>query len=157
MKLYRLTATQDLPIDGETAWAFFSDPRNLLAITPPELNLVPVGELPEAMYPGQIIEYRVRVAPLVKLTWVTEISHVDPGRSFVDEQRFGPYRFWHHRHGFAPIDGGTRCEDLIHYGVPGGPLAPVIHALGVRRQLERIFAYRRARLDERFGAMPNTA
>ena len=156
MKVYRLQAEQVLPIDLNTAWAFFSDPRNLLAITPPELNLIPVNELPDSMYAGQIIEYKVRIAPMVHFTWLTEITHVEDRASFVDEQRFGPYRLWHHRHTFEAVEGGTRCGDLVHYVVPGGPLAPLIHAMAIGRKLQRIFSYREQRLAERFGVMSAT-
>ena len=152
MKIYRRSAQQVLPIALEAAWDFFSDPRNLRTITPPELGLTPVEEPEERMYPGQLIEYRVRIAPLVRPTWLTEITHVDAPHGFVDQQRFGPYRLWHHRHRFEAVDGGTRCSDLVHYAVPGGPLAPLIHALAVGRQLDRIFAYRHQRLAERFPA-----
>ncbi|MDA3961248.1 MAG: SRPBCC family protein [Planctomycetota bacterium] len=149
MRVHRLQRSEVLPIDLATAWAFFSDPRNLFTITPPDLNLVPVHEVPSTTHAGQIIVYTVRLAPLIRKTWVTEITHCEPPNVFVDEQRFGPYRFWHHRHGFTEVADGVRCDDEVHYAVPGGPLAGLIHKLMVRPQLERIFAYRSTALAER--------
>ena len=104
------------------------------------------------MYEGQIVTYRIRIAPFVRVTWVTEIKCVEEGRSFVDEQRFGPYKFWHHRHEFEAVDGGVRMRDVVRYALPFGPLGSIAHALFVRRRLEWIFAYRKRVLAARFGA-----
>lgn len=155
--MHRLLASQVLPIDGATAWDFFADPRNLLAITPPELALVPIADPGDTTVAGQIIVYRVRIAPLLRCTWVTEITHCTPPQAFVDEQRFGPYRLWHHRHTFTAVSDGVRCDDQVHYVVPGGPLAPAIHRWAVRPQLQRIFAYRARALADRFGSVPGRA
>ena len=95
------------------------------------------------MYEGQIITYRIRVAPAVKVTWVTEIKCVDEGRSFVDEQRFGPYKFWHHRHSFEAVDGGVLMRDKVHYALPFGIFGAIAHGIFVRRKVERIFRSRR--------------
>ncbi len=154
--LFRLEATQRLPVGLEEAWAFFSNPRNLREITPPELHLVVENELPAAMHVGMIVCYRVRPLLGVPLHWVTEITHVEEGRMFVDEQRFGPYRFWHHQHHFRAVEGGVETRDLVHYMLPLGPLSFLADALVVRRQLDRIFSYREEALAQRFGALEQT-
>ena len=152
MVLHHFTQEQFLPVSREEAWSFFSSPRNLNAITPPELGFRIVHQPGEAMYDGQIIEYRVKIAPLVWIPWVTEIKAVVEGRSFIDEQRSGPYRFWHHRHTFEDAPGGgVLMRDLIHYAVGMGPFGEIAHALFVRRKLDDIFAFRRRILAERFG------
>ena len=87
----------------------------------------------------------------LKVRWVTEVTHADAPHFFVDEQRFGPYRFWHHQHHLRPVEGGVEVEDLVHYALPFGPLGRLVHGLWVRRQLDAIFAFRRAVLEERFG------
>lgn len=152
MRIYRLTQEQVLPVSLPEAWAFFSSPQNLDAITPRDLGFRIVSCDSGPMCESQIIEYRIRVAPGLWLPWVTEIKSVDPGHSFVDEQRFGPYRFWHHRHQFDAVPGGVLMRDLVHYALPFDPLARLVHALFVRPKLERIFQFRREELVRRFGA-----
>ena len=152
MKVYRLHPTQDLPIDLETAWSFFSDPRNLSEITPPELRLTVLTEqLPERMHEGMIIRYTLHPWLRVRIGWVTEITHVDEPHTFVDEQRFGPYRFWHHLHRFSPTESGVEVEDTVHYATPMGILGRPFHGLLVKRSLDRIFDYRKKVLADRFG------
>jgi ligand-binding SRPBCC domain-containing protein len=87
---------------------------------------------------------------MLRVRWVTEIKCVEEGRSFIDEQRFGPYKFWHHRHLFAPAPGGVLMTDVVHYGLPFGPLGTIAHALFVRRKLEWIFGFRKQILARRF-------
>lgn len=151
MKVHVLERRQFLPIGIGEAWRFFSSPRNLDAITPPDLGFR-IVRCPEGpMYEGEIITYRVKIAPAVWVTWVTEIKGVEEGRCFIDEQRAGPYRFWHHRHLFEEKDGGTLMTDLVHYALPLGPLGALAHGLFVKRKLEGIFRYRQEVLERRFG------
>jgi ligand-binding SRPBCC domain-containing protein len=103
------------------------------------------------MYAGLVVTYRIRIPPGVPSTWVTEITHVREPHFFVDEQRFGPYRFWHHQHHFQEKDSGVEIQDIVHYGLPLGVLGRLPHFFVVRRQLRSIFAFRRAALDKRFG------
>lgn len=103
------------------------------------------------MHEGQIIEYRVKMAPGLWIPWVSEIKAVEEGRGFIDEQRFGPYKFWHHRHTFEEVDGGVKAADLIHYAVPFGRFGAIMHPIFVRPKLERIFEFRRMVLEQRFG------
>lgn len=153
MKLYTLHRKQNLPISRDQAWEFFSNPRNLSLITPPELNLKPVSELPERMYPGMIVVYRVKPFAGIGVNWVTEITHVHEPNFFVDEQRFGPYRFWHHQHHFRAIKNGVETEDLVHYALPFGVFGRIARALVVRKQLDRIFEFRREAMRKMFGEM----
>jgi ligand-binding SRPBCC domain-containing protein len=152
MKLHVLEREQRLPIPVARAWEFASDPRNLARITPPAMGFEVTSKLPERMYAGMIITYRVRPLLGVPVTWVTEITHVDEGRLFVDEQRFGPYRFWHHQHLFREVPGGVEMRDIIHYALPPG--AGPARALLVAPRLESIFDHRREVLAEMFGTLP---
>ena len=155
MKMYRMEYTQDLPLSPDRAWAFFQQPGNLEAITPRWLRFAITSPPEEAIHPGQIISYRISLLPGLRQTWVTEITHVVPKALFVDEQRFGPYRFWHHQHHFTPIPGGTRVIDRVHYGLPLGPLGRLAHFLFVHRLLKAIFAHRRQTLEQKFArALP---
>ena len=151
MKIHTLRQEQILPITLDEAWDFFSSPANLDEITPGDLGFEITSPPGGKMFEGQIITYRVKIAPAIWVPWVTEIKCVDEGRSFVDEQRFGPYKFWHHRHQFEPVDGGVLMTDLVHYGLSFGPLGALAHCLFVRRKLEWVFAFRKQVLELRFG------
>jgi ligand-binding SRPBCC domain-containing protein len=151
VRLHRLEARQVIPVPREEAWAFFSDPANLAVMTPPDLGLVPTCDVPPRMHPGLIVTYAVAGLPGLKFNWVTEITHVDEGSIFVDEQRSGPYRFWHHQHHFADAPGGTEVRDLVHYALPFGLLGDTFGYPIVRKRLHGIFAFRRKVLAERFG------
>lgn len=148
--LHTLHQTQFIPAEPTRVWAYFSSPANLNALTPPEMDFEILGT-PDPMYQGQLIAYRIRVAPGVRLGWLTEIRHVRAGRYFVDEQRRGPYRLWYHEHHFEPRDGGVQMTDHVTYALPFGPLGDLVHALWVRRQLQSIFAYRRTAVERIFG------
>lgn len=149
--IHVLEQEQFLPISMEEAWAFFSSPRNLDEITPPELGFKIESLRSETMHEGQIITYKVKIMPGLWIPWVTEIKAVDEGKSFVDEQRFGPYKFWHHRHWFEEVEGGVLMKDLAHYAMPFWPFGEIGHGLFVRPKLEKIFGFRRGILEERFG------
>jgi ligand-binding SRPBCC domain-containing protein len=155
MKLYTLSRIQRLPISMEQAWEFISNPKNLSTITPPEMNFVTLSGDDRTMFPGQVIHYTVSPLLGIKMQWVTEITHVQPGSYFVDEQRFGPYSFWHHKHFIKPIDGGVEMEDIIHYVLPFGILGTLLHPILVKNNLERIFEYRQKKLIELFGSFNN--
>lgn len=149
--IHVLEQRQHLPISLEEAWSFFSTPRNLDEITPAELGFRIVYQPGDRMYEGQVIEYRVMIAPGIWVPWVTEIKTVRERESFVDEQRFGPYKFWHHLHTFEERDGGVLMVDLVHYALPLWPFGEIGHKVFVRPKLERIFGYRKEILEERFG------
>lgn len=153
MKLYQLHAKQALPITKEEAWDFLSDPKNLKVITPEHMGFKILTGADRAMFQGQIIQYIVKPFPGVSTKWVTEISHVKEGDYFVDEQRFGPYALWHHKHFLHEIDGGVEMEDLIDYKIPFGYLGQLVQPLLVKKQLNQIFQYREAKLEELFGKL----
>jgi ligand-binding SRPBCC domain-containing protein len=153
MTLHTLSQEQRLPITLAQAWEFFSTPRNLDEITPPDVGFEIVSLPGDKMYEGQIITYRVKIFPAIWVKWVTEIKSVDEGHAFVDEQRFGPYKFWHHRHTFEEIPGGVLMKDLVHYGLGFGPFGAIAHMVFVKRQLQFIFRSRKEILTERFGKM----
>jgi ligand-binding SRPBCC domain-containing protein len=103
------------------------------------------------MYPGQIITYTVKPVLGIPLPWMTEITHVADKEYFVDEQRFGPYALWHHKHFFRKIEGGVECIDKVDYKLPLGFLGSIAHSLFVKKQLKGIFNYRHKKLEELFG------
>ncbi len=150
MKLYRLHTVQDLRISIGEAWDFFSDPRNLAKITPKHLSFNILSELPEKMYAGMIIEYTIKPIAGIPVHWITEITQVREKEFFIDEQRAGPYKFWHHQHRFEAIDSGTRMHDTVHYAIPFGIFGKIANSLFVRRQVKMIFDYRYSFLENKF-------
>ncbi|BCY28996.1 SRPBCC family protein [Flavobacterium okayamense] len=151
MKIYTLHKKQNIPISIEEAWKFLSDPKNLKKITPEYMGFDIVSGADKEMYPGQIIEYIVKPVLGIPNKWVTEITHVVENKFFVDEQRFGPYALWHHKHFLKEIPGGVEMEDLIHYKVPFGVIGQLVNPILVRPKLEEIFEFRKKKLVELFG------
>lgn len=152
--VYRLSVSQELPISLDQAWAFFSDPKNLEKITPKNLKFDIVNPQDKPMYQGQIIEYKVTPMLNIKTTWISEITHVVPKEFFVDEQRFGPYKFWHHKHFFKAVKNGVLVEDIVDYVLPFGFIGRLFHGILVKPKLRKIFDYRKEVLKETFGEFP---
>ena len=150
MKVYKLHRALQLPISLEQSWAFFSDPQNLQRITPPDLGFDIRTDVSNGMPPGMLISYALRLPTGNRVTWVSEIKHVDPPYGFVDEQRLGPYRFWSHEHRVAAHGQGVEATDTVHYALPFGPLGRLAHELFVGNQLRKIFDYRARALLEHF-------
>jgi ligand-binding SRPBCC domain-containing protein len=148
--MYTLYREQVLNTTLEKAWDFIKTPSNLNEITPDDLKFEIVTELPDEMYNGLLIEYRVNLPLLGKRPWVSEIKHIRPLASFVDEQRVGPYKMWYHYHGLEEVDGGVKMIDKIGYDIPFGPFGKIAHALFVKKQLQQIFEYRRQKLESVF-------
>ena len=151
MQVYRLHQTQILPVSLETAWEFLCRPEHLQDLTPPGIGLTVTSDLPERVYPGLIITYQLRFYSMFYFNWTTEITQVEALSYFIDEQRSGPYRFWHHEHRLWPVDDGVEMVDLVYYALPFGLLGRMVHAALVENQLKLIFDYRRDVLAERFG------
>jgi len=154
--MYQLRASQSLSLSQQKAWQFLSDPSNLKVITPESMgfNILSGGSIP--MFQGQIIQYYVSPFPGIKVRWVTEITHVKEGEYFVDEQRFGPYALWHHKHFIQPVEGGVVMEDIIDYKLPLGFLGRIFHSPVVKKQLQKIFEFRAQKLDTLFGEIPGS-
>ncbi len=151
MRLQILERTQFLPIPLAQAWDYFSSPVNLPEITPAYMRFKILNVSGEGkMYPGQIISYTVRPVAGIPLYWVTEITQVRDQAFFIDEQRFGPYAFWHHSHFFKAVEGGVEMKDLVHYKIPFGIFGRIAHGLFVRKQLEGVFDYRKEVLERKF-------
>lgn len=140
-----------LNTDPDTLWNFLSTPVNLNELTPPDLHFRILSEVPDNMYNGLTILYEIQIPLFGKHRWLTEIKHIETGAFFVDEQRIGPYKLWYHQHRIEAIAQKTRMIDRVSYQLPFGVIGQLIHKLWVKDMLETIFAYRAARLAERFG------
>jgi ligand-binding SRPBCC domain-containing protein len=143
----RIASEQFLPISLEKAWDFFSSPKNLNEITPPEMTFKILNELPEKMYEGMMISYKISPMLNIPLDWVTEITHIKENQFFVDEQRIGPYAIWHHEHHFKAVEGGVLMTDILHYHVGLGPLGWIASKLFVDAKVQGIFDYRFKKLE----------
>ena len=149
--IYTLEAKSLLNISVERAWDYFSSPKNLQEITPPEMGFQITNKVADKAYSGQIITYNVGVLPGIRTNWVTEITHVEEGKIFVDEQRFGPYSMWHHEHIFEEHPKGVLMTDKVSFKIPLGFLGHIAYWLFVKKQLLGIFDYRETQLSKIFG------
>ena len=154
MKIYTLHSKQKLPVSVNTAWEFLSNPKNLKTITPDYMGFNILSGADRPMFEGQLIQYIVSPVAGFKTKWVTEITHVRYKEYFVDEQRFGPYSLWHHKHFLKEIEGGVEMEDIVDYKLPFGIIGQIVHPIIVRPKLKEIFSYRRQKLIELFGEFP---
>lgn len=150
MKIYEFKTEQLLKANIEIIWNFFSNPKNLNDITPSSLQFQITSEASLKMYEGQIISYKIKLLPLIKQTWITEIKSVKEKKCFVDEQRFGPYKFWHHKHIFEETNNGVLMTDLVHYIMPFGFLGIIARNLFVKNMLNSIFSFRHKYLEKKF-------
>lgn len=140
--MYQLKSSQIIECSLEEAWSFFSSPENLSRITPSSMDFKIKTDVEGDMYEGMIIKYTVRPILNIPMTWVTEISHIKENSFFVDEQRIGPYKMWHHEHHFYPHEKGVRMVDIVSYSLPFGFIGKIAHWMFVRKKLKGIFKFR---------------
>lgn len=151
MSHYQLIKKQHLKTDLNTIWDFVSSPRNLKEITPDYMLFqITSKELKEKMYPGMIISYKVSPVLNLKINWVTEITQVKEKQFFIDEQRLGPYKMWHHQHFFEEDANGVLMTDIVTYIPPFGVLGDIANQLFIKKQLEDIFNYRFNVLEKKY-------
>ena len=150
MKVYKKETVQHVNATLEECWAFFSSPSNLQKITPETMGFQITDFDKQSMYAGQIIQYNVSPLLGIKISWTTEITQVKDKVYFIDEQRFGPYSFWHHKHFFEAIPTGVKMTDVVHYALPLGFLGRIMNALIVKNKLKEIFDYRCVKVDQLF-------
>ncbi len=151
-KIHSLERVQLFKLSLDEAWDFFSSPKNLQHITPAYMKFKVINNMfKDTMYAGQIIEYTVRPLLGIPLHWMTEITHVKDSEYFIDEQRFGPYSFWHHQHHFKETDKGVEMTDLLHYKVPLYFVGRLANRFLVHNQVKKIFDYRFRKVEEMFG------
>ena len=147
----RLAYEQTIPAPLNQVWNYFSTPMNLNSLTPPDMEFQIIEGGQKSMYQGQLIEYRIQFLPQLKSRWLTEITHIKEQTYFIDEQRMGPYQFWHHQHHFEQIKSGTRMTDLVTYKLPFGLIGDLVHKIWIGPRLKVIFDYRARQVDMIFG------
>lgn len=151
--LHTLQTKQFIKSDLKSIWDFISSPKNLSKITPDYMGFDIISDsVAEPMFPGQVIEYYVKPIAGIKMHWVTEITHVEQLHYFVDEQRFGPYAFWHHKHFLKEVAGGVEMIDIVHYKLPFGIFGKLANILFVKKQLKSIFDFRFKKMEQLFNS-----
>lgn len=150
MKVYKKESVQHINASLEECWSFFSNPKNLQIITPKSMGFEVTDYNDKLMYAGQIIQYKITPLLGIKLNWMTEITVVKENSYFINEQRFGPYTLWHHKHFFEATANGTQMTDIVHYALPLGFIGRIMNALVVRNELKTIFEYRHKKVEEIF-------
>jgi ligand-binding SRPBCC domain-containing protein len=141
--------SQFLPVSMDRAWAFFSRPENLKLITPPDLRLTLTSSLTD-MYEGMWIQYTVSPMLQIPLHWTTEITHIKNHHYFIDEQRTGPYKIWHHEHHFKQVSEGVEMIDILHYDIGMGIIGKLADKWMISDRIDHIFEYRSTVLKSMF-------
>jgi ligand-binding SRPBCC domain-containing protein len=149
MPFYQFEQTQQIKAPLADVWSFISTPANLKLITPPYMGFDILSKnVAEKMYEGMLISYRVSPLLNIKTNWVTEITHIKEGHFFIDEQRQGPYKMWHHQHFIEPTPNGVLMRDIVSYIPPFGILGVLANKLIIKNKLEQIFEYRKIALEK---------
>jgi ligand-binding SRPBCC domain-containing protein len=147
--VHQYKTEQWLPVNINQAWNFFATPKNLADITPPRLGFDILTKLnDDEIYPGMIIDYKVRPLFGIPFHWKTEIKNVLKLKYFTDVQLKGPYKVWEHMHSFEPENGGVIISDIVNYELPLGVFGILTEKLLVRNEIEKIFCYRKKKLDK---------
>lgn len=142
MGVYSLRRTQHVKGELENVWRFFSNPANLVKITPPDMNFTVTSPPEDRIYPGQVITYKVSPVLNIPMTWMTEITQVVEQKMFIDEQKYGPYRIWHHQHFFEQDGDGVLMTDIVHYKPPMMIFGDIANTIFIKKKLNSIFDYR---------------
>ena len=152
MAFYQLQKTQKVNCSLDEIWEFISSPKNLKEITPDHMGFdITSNDTPAEMYPGMIITYKVSPLLGIKMNWMTEITQVSKKQFFIDEQRVGPYKLWHHQHFVEEIEGGVLMRDIVTYQPPMAFLGAIMNSLVIRKKLEEIFDYRFKAVEKKYG------
>jgi ligand-binding SRPBCC domain-containing protein len=154
MAFFQIKTEQRIPASLEQVWDFICSPQNLKKITPPHMGFdIITKEVPDIMYPGMVVAYKVSPMFGIKMTWVTEITQVEEGKYFVDEQRVGPYKIWHHEHFIREENGEVVMSDIVTYVPPFGFLGVIANTLFIQKQLKTIFDFRFKAVEKEFGVI----
>jgi len=143
VRVHLLERSQRVSATLEETFALYGTADNLERITPDWLRFRILDPRPDVLSAGARLEYSL-VLHRFPIRWTTEIAEWDPPHRFVDFQVRGPYTVWEHTHTFEPSGSGTLMRDRVRYALPLGPLGELAHAALVRRDLDRIFAFRHA-------------
>jgi ligand-binding SRPBCC domain-containing protein len=148
--MFEYKSKQFIKASISEVWDFISSPKNLQSITPSYMQLRVVSDLPEKMYEGMVIAYKVRPMLRIQVTWVSKITEVVENKFFVDEQLTGPYKIWRHEHRIEEVDNGIMMTDLVTYVPPLGAIGKIANKLFIRNKIQDIFSYREYAINNKF-------
>ncbi|MCQ8180190.1 SRPBCC family protein [Methylomonas sp. SURF-1] len=151
MKVYYLYRKQALALSAGQAWEFFSSPHHLNRITPDFFHIDITSPVPDAIYGGLLIRYRMKAVGGWPMVWLSEISHCDKPRRFVYQQRVGPFAFWSHEVAISESANGVEVEDIVFYAMPFGWFGRLMHRWLIGKKLRQIFDTRRDYLERHWG------
>ena len=140
--MHQLKQEQFLPVTLDEAWHFFATPKNLNEVTPENMVFEIISEIPDIMYEGLLLHYRMKPMLNFHVNWGTEITHIKEKDYFVDEQRSGPYKIWHHEHHFKAVTGGVLMTDILHYDIGKSAFGWLAGILFVHKKVTNIFKFR---------------
>jgi len=152
MKIYQLYRQQALNVTSEEAWKFLSLPTHLNAVTPDFFNVEIISQVPEAIYAGLMISYRMKAVFGIPMAWLSEVSHCQVPQRFIYEQRIGPFKFLSHEVRLTETEGGVVLEDILFYAMPLGWIGRLVHAFLIGDKLAQIFDTRRDYLQRKWRA-----
>lgn len=154
MSIYRLYRRQELKMSKEQAWQFFSSPHNLNQITPSFFHVDITSPVPDDIYAGLMISYRMKAVLGIPMAWLSEVSHCEKPKRFIYQQRVGPFQFWSHEVCFTPNGEHTVLEDIVFYSMRWSWFGELLHALVIDSKLKRIFNVRQDYLQAKWGTLP---
>jgi len=152
--VYTLHSTQIINTSIQNVWDYFSNPENLNQMTPADMHFRITSGLSKQMYAGMIISYKVKVLPMIHMSWITEITNVEPLKYFIDVQLFGPYTLWHHQHHFEEQEDGVLMTDIVTFKIPFGIFGKIASSF-VKKKLIGIFTFRHDFIEEKFNSKFN--
>jgi len=151
MKIHQLYYKQSLSLSQTEAWSFFTSPHHLNTITPDFFSITPTSNVPDKIYSGLLISYRMKAVFAIPMSWLSEISHCDAPHYFVYQQQVGPFKFWSHEVRLTETKNGTLVEDIVFYTMPFGWLGEIFHHYLIADKLKNIFEKRSDYLKKRWG------
>ncbi|MDP3331278.1 MAG: SRPBCC family protein [Methylococcaceae bacterium] len=152
MKIYQLYRRQPLNTTREEAWTFLSSPYHLNEVTPDFFNVEIISPVPDSIYAGLMISYRMKAVFGIPMAWLSEVSHCDVSQRFIYQQRVGPFKFLSHEVRLTETEDSIVLEDILFYAMPLSWLGQLTHSLLIEDKLKRIFDVRRDYLQRKWGA-----
>mgnify|MGYP006268394281 FL=1 len=150
MKIHQLYRQQTLNLSVEEAWKFFSSPYFLNEITPDFFHVEIESKVPDEIYAGLLISYRMKAVFGYPMDWLSEVSQCETHRYFIYQQQEGPFKFWSHEVRLTATPTGTQVEDIVFYTMPGWLFGELLHTLIIGKRLQAIFDTRQAYLQQRW-------
>ena len=139
-----------VPKPIQEVFDFFNRPENLSKLMPWFMAFTLLTPGPLTTKAGAVFDYEVKVFGIPN-RWTTYISDYNPPHDFSDIQLKGPNSYWHHRHSFKEVDGGTLVADHIYYKLPFGLIGKLGNVIVMGPIINALFKHRTAVVKAQFG------